>query len=139
MAALVLPLVTIACAVIVASGMDEEIPVHFGLDGTVNRYGSPWEMMFGIVSVGLCTLLVAVMVPFPNVYNYPTQLTEQNVQAQYKNAVQMMVWLGFSCGLMTPIIALSSLGGSGTIWPIAIPLAVMFGSMIFFIARMSRL
>lgn len=23
--------------------MDQQVPVHFNLDGTVNRFGSPWE------------------------------------------------------------------------------------------------
>lgn len=120
--------------------MPEQVPVHFSADGSVNRYGSPWEMMI-VAALLLATIIgCAILTRYPRIYNYGTgKVTEKNIQAHYKNGVQLMVWMVFSVTLIHIIL----LGGIAGDWPISpavwVGLSVTLGSMVFFILRMSKL
>ncbi|MBP2436592.1 DUF1648 domain-containing protein [Microbacterium amylolyticum] len=120
--------------------MPEQVPMHFSADGSVNRYGSPWEMLF-VAFLTLTTIIgCAVLTRYPRIYNYDLgKVTEDNIQAHYKNSVQMMVWMVFSLAVVHVII-LGSIAGD---WPaspaIWIGLALVLGSAAFFILRMFKL
>lgn len=119
--------------------MPEEIPMHFGPDGSVNRYGSPWEMLpmaiFSLTMILGCALLAR----FPRIYNYGLgKITENNIQEHYKNGVRLLAWLTFGLTLLL-VISLGSIAGdwpNATIW---VGLIVTIVPMIFFIARMVKL
>ncbi|HIY67279.1 MAG TPA: DUF1648 domain-containing protein, partial [Candidatus Agrococcus pullicola] len=62
----------------------EDVPVHWGIDGTVTRYGAPWELLivsgvFGVLVVGI--LLVSHK---PQWFNYMTVVTKTNAQEIYR-------------------------------------------------------
>ncbi len=120
--------------------MPAQVPMQFAADGSVNRYGSPWEIL-GIASVFLVTIIgLAILARYPRVYNYGVgSVTEENIQAQYKNGVQMMVWAVFSM-VVLQVIALGSVAGDWSTTPAMwIGLALMLGSIAFFILRMLKL
>lgn len=120
--------------------MPEQVPMHFAADGSVNRYGSPWEMLIP-ASLTLATIIgCAVLTRYPRIYNYGVgRVTEENIQSHYKNSVQMMIWMVFSL-TSVHIIMLGSIAGD---WPanpaIWIGLTLVLGSAAFFILRMTRL
>lgn len=118
--------------------MPERVPVQFGLDGSVNRYGSPWEGLWTAVGAAAVIIGVAVLARFPRVFNYPVELTGSNVQAQYKNAVQMMVWLNVSMAVMA--MGLTALW-IDLLWVNLawVGLVLMGASLVFFIRRMLKL
>ncbi|MVT25261.1 DUF1648 domain-containing protein [Nesterenkonia alkaliphila] len=120
--------------------MPDQVPMHFAADGSVNRYGSPWEIL-GMAAVMLAAIIgCAVLTRFPRTYNYGLgKVTEDNIQAHYKNGVQMMIWTVATVTL----IYLIALGGIAGDWPISpwvwVGLAAMLASQGFFIYRMSKL
>lgn len=120
--------------------MPDEVPMHFAPDGSVNRYGSPWEMLILVVLVLGTIIGVAILSRYPRVYNYSTsQVTEDNIQAHYKNGVQLMTWMVFSCTVLY-FVMLGSIAGD---WPmnpgIWIAMAILFGSGAFFLLRMQKI
>lgn len=120
------------------SSMPDEVPVHFGLDGSVNRYGSPWEGFWTMVGVTVVISSLAVLARFPRLFNYPVMLTSNNVQAQYQNAVQLMVWMNVSMAVIT--VGMMSiwfdLGWINLVW---VGLGLMLVMMVFFIRRTFKL
>jgi hypothetical protein len=120
--------------------MPAEVPMHFAADGSVNRYGSPWEMLIPasilLVSITGC----AILTRYPRIYNYGVgEVTDRNIQAHYKNGVQMMVWAAFSMAVVY-IIVMGSIAGDWPVTPaIWIGMALMLGSVVFFIMRMLKL
>ncbi|WP_157983819.1 DUF1648 domain-containing protein [Nesterenkonia muleiensis] len=120
--------------------MPEQVPMHFSADGSVNRYGSPWEMLI-LACLSLAVIVgCVVLTRYPRIYNYGIgKVTEENIQAHYKNAVQMMVWLAFSLA----VLHFTMLGSIAGDWPaspaIWFGMALMFGSAAFFILRMLKI
>lgn len=118
--------------------MPAEVPVQFGFDGSVNRYGSPWEGFWVVAVMAVTIIGVAVLARYPRTFNFPIALSEHNAQVQYKNAVQMMVWLNVSMAVMT--LGMISVW-FGTLW-LGLAWAgvvLMIVTMVFFIHRMFKL
>lgn len=134
----VVPVLLTVLVAIQAPSMPGQVPVHFSLDGSVNRYGSPWEGLWTALGVTVIILVVAVLARFPRIFNYPVELTSRNVQSQYENAVQMMVWLNVSMAVTAVgIVSLwFQLRWFGVVWAGLVLMVVVMG---FFIRRMLRL
>lgn len=134
----VVPVLLTAFIAVRMPSMPAQVPVQFGLDGTVNRYGSPWEGLWTAAGAAAVIIGVAVLARFPRVFNYPVELTSSNIQVQYKNAVQMMVWLNVSMAvLVMGLMALwIDLLWINLVW---VGLVLMGVSMVFFIRRMLKL
>lgn len=124
--------------VILAWGVDGNLPMQYGLDGEVRRGGSVWEGIGTLSMLGVTTIGVAVLARYPRIFNFPFLLTEDNVQRQYKNAVQMMAWLALSCALIM-VVMVGNWGAVLSIHWTWLPMAIMIVSMIFFMSRMFKL
>jgi uncharacterized membrane protein len=86
-------LATLAIAVRAWSILPEIIPVHFGLDGRPNGWGSKsivWVFpILGLLNYAVLTMLVR----FPHTFNYAVRITQQNAFRQYQIACSMLNWL----------------------------------------------
>lgn len=73
--------------------LPDTIPVHFGANGEVDRYGSKSELIpFPIIELFIFGLLTALE-RYPQAYNYPSRLNETNAAAFYKNARQVLNYI----------------------------------------------
>lgn len=124
--------------VIRAWGMDGSLPMQYGIDGQVRREGSVWEGIGTLTMLGATTVGVAVLARYPRIFNFPFVLTEDNVQRQYKNAVQMLAWLALSCALIMVVMVGSWVGVLSIHWT-WLSMAIMIVSLIFFMSRMFKL
>lgn len=116
-----------------------EVPLQWGFDGEVTRTGPASEVLWGPAIMMPVLVGCAVLVRYPRIYNYGFHpLTEHDVQAQYRNAQQMMVWLVFSMGLMVPGMLLGTTV-EGAFWLIGLSAVLLVGSMLFFMLRLRRL
>lgn len=118
--------------------MDENLPMHYDFSGDVTRVGSAWEGVGTLAMLAVTTFGVVILARYPRIYNFPFMLTEHNVQRQYKNAVQMMAWLAFSCALIMLVMVGSWLGVLFVYWT-WVAVALMMLSMGYFIRRMFKL
>lgn len=118
--------------------MDQQVPVHFSWDGTVNRYGSPWEGFWTAAGVTVMIIGIAVLARYPRVFNNPVELNSSNVQQQYKNAVQMLTWLNLAMAIMA--VGMMGLWFEPLWFPLVwVGLTLMGVSMVFFMRRMFKL
>ena len=63
-AAAVIWLLPVAYLVYVFPGMPDTVPVHFGLDGTVDRYGSKLEFLAGPLTLTIMSALVYFLLKY---------------------------------------------------------------------------
>jgi len=75
------------------SALPERVPTHFGLSGRPDAWGAKSSLLllpiFAIVLYAGMTILGR----FPHIYNYPVQLTEENVERQYRIARTLIGWV----------------------------------------------
>lgn len=66
------------------------VPTHFGAGGVVDGYGEK-ELTFIAPLMATCLFVfMAVMQRKPHLFNYVTEITNENALKQYTNAVRMM-------------------------------------------------
>lgn len=120
--------------------MPDQLPMHFAADGSVNRYGSSWELLIIAALLLVPIFGCALLTRYPRIFNYGTgKTTEKNIQAHYKNGVQLMVWMTFSA----TVLLIISLGGIAGDWAMApaiwIGLGLFIVPILFFTLRMPKL
>ena len=121
-----------------ARGMGGSLPMQYGVDGEVTREGSAAEAVIVLSVLGITAIGLAVLTRYPRIFNFPFMLTEHNVQRQYKNAAQMLVWVTAGTALLEAVMVGSWIGvlSAGLFW---IPMLVIVGSTVVFIVRMFKL
>ncbi|MGV3558822.1 DUF1648 domain-containing protein [Larkinella arboricola] len=76
--------------------LPEVIPVHFGLNGKPDRWGSRATLfVVPTISTFLCLILWGVRQIPPDFYNMPAPLTPENRERQVRNTHEMMAMTAF--------------------------------------------
>jgi len=75
--------------------LPEQIPAHFGIDGTPDVYAPKWTiLLFPTIMFVIYLLMSLLMIKRPwMVKNYPYTITEKNKEDHYKVIRQMGLWL----------------------------------------------
>lgn len=124
--------------------LPRQIPIHFNMAGEADGWGNKaliW--LLPVLGVGLWIGLT-ILEKFPHTYNY-LNLTEQNVERQYKNARMMINALKNESIFFFVYLSWKSVqtahgyqAGFG-VWDILLFLLVIFGSLGFFTIRAFRI
>lgn len=73
--------------------LPETIPIHFGVDGKANGWGSKnFLWLFPLLSLLMYGMLTVVS-RYPQTFNYAVQITQENALRQYHIACSMLNWL----------------------------------------------
>lgn len=124
--------------------LPEIIPVHFGIDGRANGWGSKgviW-MLPGIA------LLVAVQLTLlrriPHTFNYAVRITADNAQRQYQIACTLLTWMRTELVWLMVYIAwqMHGLGAGGPaslgLGFVPVLLLTLFGTLGYFLYQSYR-
>lgn len=126
--------------IIMWNHLPDQVPTHFDAEGVANAYGNKGSLLLEpVISLLLFGLFVLVD-HFPQAWNYPVQVTEENQGRLYGLGVKMMQQLK-----ITSILLMLD-AGMQTIWPamhlwtilLYILLVLIFVSVIITIVRMVR-
>lgn len=120
------------------AGAEGSIPMQYDFSGEVTREGSVREAIITTVVLSVLTIGIAVLSRYPRIFNFPVVLTQENIQRQYKNGVQLLVWITASMAALLGLMVGSWLGYV-SIHLVLVPVAVMLVIVVFFIARMARM
>jgi hypothetical protein len=120
------------------------LPTHFGLSGQPDAWGGRGSFWFlPIVGVFLYALMMVVY-RYPQFCNYPVQLTEANVERQYRLARSMLqwlkaeiLWLFWYLEWQTIQVGLGKSGGLGSAF-LPVFLLVLFGTLGIYIWQCTR-
>jgi len=123
------------------SKLPDTIPTHYNGEGQIDAYGGKESILIlpfigAVLFIGLSALN-----KFPQVYNYPTNITEDNVLRQYTYATRMNRYLKSIVVLIFLVIAFEEIedanrksGGLG-IWFLPILIVLILIPVIYFIAK----
>lgn len=119
-------------------GVQGDFALHYDVTGDVTREGSLQEAAIILLLLSLLTIGCGVLTRYPRIFNFPVTLTRDNVQRQYKNAVQMLVWIVASMAAVLAIMVGGWLGilSVNLVW---VPILAMGIVLIVFIRRMIKL
>lgn len=69
------------------------IPIHFNTSGKVDGYGDKLEILILPVVATLIYLGISELNKYPHIFNYMTEITEENARVQYTAVTKMFRFL----------------------------------------------
>ena len=127
------------------STLPNSIPTHFNAAGVPDIYGSKPELFVLPIMATLTFLIVTFLNKFPEIFNYPTDITTSNASAQYLNSTRMMRYLKMILVVIFGIIVFNKIqiayglkNGLGY-WFMPLSLGLLFLPLIYFISNSFRL
>lgn len=136
---LALVLGTILYLVLMWKSIPDTIPAHYNAAGEVNRWGGKSELLMLPIIGGILYFFITLIQQYPQAWNTGVTVTEENRERVYRilrnliGTTKLMMLLVFSS-----LTVLSSLGLALPIWYLGVFLALLFGSITFFIIQLSK-
>lgn len=126
------------------SVMPETIPTHFNLAGEADGFGDKGTIFLMPIIGTLLFIVLSVVQQRPHTFNYLTEITPENAEKQYTNAVRMMRFL--KVGLVVVFIFIEVLtyktaigsGGDLGVWIVPITLVLTFAPLLYFLIKSSK-
>lgn len=123
------------------SSMPEIIPTHFNVSGQADSYGSKGTIFILPIIGTILFLGLSILNLFPQIFNYPANISTENAQRQYVNATRMIRFLKFGIVLIFSLLAYLTSQGSVDkskgigMWFLPIIVAIIFIPLVFFIIK----
>jgi uncharacterized membrane protein len=83
-------LILVTLPLMYLNALPETIPVHFNATGQPDDYGSRSSLWFLPLTGVFMYLMFTILEGFPQIYNYPLQITPENAVIQYRLATRLM-------------------------------------------------
>mgnify|MGYP001216207310 FL=1 len=130
---------TILYLIVMWKSIPDTIPAHYNAAGEVNRWGGKSELLMLPIIGGILYFLITLIQQYPQAWNTGVTVTEENRERVYRilrnliGTTKLMMLLVFSS-----LTVLLSLGLALPIWYLGVFLALLFGSITFFIIQLSK-
>ena len=106
------------------NSLPDKVPTHFTFDGTADAFGSKSSLLREPIIAAALYLLITVAQHFPQIWNFPVQLTAENMEREYLmgsimlNAVKVMMTILFLLTLLSALVS------GFPAWPMMIGIAI---------------
>ena len=135
----VFALAPLAALAILYGSLPDQVPLHWGLDGAVDRYGSKAELLILPVIAWLMYGLMTAVEHIPRIWNTGVRVTEENRERVYAvlghllstQKLLIMVtfaWITLWCTLSKPLPK----------WFLPAVLGAMSADMVYWLVRLFR-
>lgn len=127
--------------ILVYTKLPIKIPTHFNGMGEVDGYGSPATVFYLVIVLFIMQMALSALANFPQVYNYPVKITEQNREAQFRLAKYFIRTLKLCLAILFTYIQFSVIysalsGKEGmSLWFLPIALIGIFGTIIIYFVK----
>ena len=121
------------------NSIPDKVPIHFTFDGTADGYGSKTVLIIEPIIAAVLFALITIVQKFPRLWNFPVEITRENMKREYLIAHIMFVVMKVMMTALLLISMLASLINGFPSWPIIAVIAVMLASIIGGIVMMIRL
>ena len=124
--------------------LPDEVPVHFGVNGEADRWGSKFELLILPGIAILLTIFMTVLEKRPETHNFPSQFNESNAEAFYTNSRQTMNYIKNIINVLFAYTVYhtvdSALGADTKLgWPFYVLLALIFIVIIWKMVKMNKI
>ncbi len=124
--------------------LPDTIPIHYGVDGKADDYGSKLTI-FLLPAIGALLFAgLTILNKYPHHFNYPHEITEENKEKSYRSAQSMIRALKLLITLIFTYITIVTIRKSGSdtasLGSLFLPLSsiIIFGMIVYYVARMLR-
>ena len=120
--------------------LPDQVPTHFNAAGEIDSMGGKNSLLLLPIVSWLLYGLMTLVERFPQVWNTGVFVTENNRDAVYRLLKNMMAMIKmFIMILFASLTLLSAEGRNLPVWFLLAFLAVMFGTIAYYMARLLRL
>lgn len=123
------------------SNLPDTIPIHYNGAGQADGFGGKSSILILPVIATVLYIGMTILNKFPHVFNYPTNITQDNALRQYTNATRMIRYLKLNIVFIFGIIAFKTIqnangeaDGLGS-WFLPLILGLTFIPLIYFIIK----
>ena len=117
--------------------LPDTVATHFDARGQADDWGPRWSVLVVAGIMVVLSLALAAMSTRPRGFNYPTEVTEDNAQAIYREGERMLVWtlLGMQAIYLGIVWSVIESGGGPLL---AVGLVGLIGASVVGIIRLVR-
>ena len=88
------------------SNLPEKIPIHFDFSGKADRFGGKVNIFVLPIIASVLYIGLTILNKFPNIFNYPTNITVDNAKIHYRNATRLIRYLKFNIAIIFNLITI---------------------------------
>lgn len=86
-------LCSVAIAFLVWPDLGERVPIHFGITGKPDAWGTKVMILILPVVAFILNTVFIIISRYPHTFNYPVKITPENARKQYLLALSLLKWL----------------------------------------------
>ena len=117
------------------------IPTHYNGTGKADGFGEKCMILTLPLVATFLFVGLTILNKFPHIFNYPTNITEENALKQYTNATRLIRFLKLMVVIIFGLIAYQTIrhanketDGLGN-WFLPLTICMIFAPLIYFIAK----
>ena len=107
------------------SKLPETIAIHFDASGNPNGFGDKITIFSLPIITSVLFLGLSYLNRFPHIFNYMTEINEDNALQQYSIACRLIRMLKLSIVIIFTVIVISTLNVTDKTWQWSMPLVVL--------------
>ncbi|PKQ65956.1 DUF1648 domain-containing protein [Raineya orbicola] len=123
------------------SNLPDTIPIHYNGAGQADGFGGKKTILTLPLIATVLFIGMTILNKFPHIFNYPTNITQDNALRQYTNATRLIRYLKFIIVIIFGLIAFKTIqnpngqaDGLG-VWFLPMTLGLIFIPMTYYIIK----
>jgi uncharacterized membrane protein len=117
------------------------IPTHYNGAGVADGFGDKWMILTLPLIATVLFVGMTILNKFPHIFNYPTNITQDNALRQYTNATRMIRYLKLIIVVIFGLIAFKTIQNANGqadglgIWFLPMTLGLIFIPLLYFVVK----
>ena len=126
------------------SNLPDTIPTHYNSVGNADGFGNKTNILILPLIASILFVGITIINKFPYIFNYPTQITEENALRQYTNATRMLRFMKLILVILSGLFTFKTIQGANGqsfghgIWFLPLTLGLIFIPLTYFITKSFR-
>ena len=126
------------------SNLPDTIPTHYNGMGNADGFGNKTNILILPLIANILFVGITIINKFPYIFNYPTQITEENALRQYTNATRMLRFMKLILVILFGLITFKTIQGANgqsfgpSVWFLPLTLGLIFIPLSYFITKSFR-
>ena len=126
------------------TNLPNTIPIHYNGAGQADGFGGKATILTLPIIATVLFIGLTILNKFPHIFNYPTNITQENALRQYTNATRLIRYLKLIIVVIFGLIAFKTIqNASGEadglgIWFLPLTLGLIFIPLTYFVVKSFR-
>lgn len=127
------------------SNLPDTIPTHYNGIGNADGFGNKTNILILPLIANILFVGITIINKFPYIFNYPTQITEENALRQYTNATRMLRFMKLILVILFGLFTFKTIQGANGqsfghgVWFLPLTLGLIFIPLTYFIIKSFRI